>query len=510
MDKNIIIFVAISLFICNFVTIQADKTNSYTTTSISKISSGFGRIRAEIINEETMAQSDVPWSISISGGLFGFIDTTTEGEVDIPAELQTTIRSDIFFGIGPVNIEVTVGNEMKRVTGFCLPFFTIIFPEFNVDLELVAEGLTSPVGATHAGDGSNRLFIFDQTGIIYVVDEGILQNEPYLDISDKLVDLDVTYDERGLLGLAFHPDYESNGRFFVYYSAPKQAPEINHESIVAEYTVSTTPNIADQQSERIILRIDQPEANHNGGQLAFGPDGYLYIGLGDGGGAGDQHGQIGNGQNITSLLGSIIRIDVNGAQPYDIPTDNPFLGEEGADEIFAYGFRNPWKFSFDQGTGKLWAGDVGQDEWEEIDIVEKGGNYGWRILEATHPYDLDLADLLGINLEDLVDPIHEYDHDIGRSITGGFVYRGIENSELVGKYVFGDWSTSFLIPDGKIYYLDEVEPNVYQRFELRPSGSFNRFVLGFGQDESNELYVCVSTSLGPSGSSGEVYRINLQ
>ncbi len=509
MDKKIIVIVAISLLICNFVNIQADTTNSYTTTSISNISSGFARIRTEIINEETMAQNDVPWSISISGGLFGFINTTTEGEIDIPADSKTTIRSDIFFGIGTVIIEVTVGNEIKRVTGFCLNFFTIIFPESNVDLELVADGLTSPVGATHAGDGSDRLFITDQTGIIYVIDQEILQNEPYLNITDKLVDLDVTYDERGLLGLAFHPNYESNGRFFVYYSAPKQESEINHESIIAEYTVSTNPNIAEQESERIILRIDQPEANHNGGQLAFGPDGYLYIGLGDGGGAGDQHGQTGNGQNITSLLGSIIRIDVDGSQPYDIPSDNPFLGGEGADEIYAYGFRNPWKFSFDQVTGKLWVGDVGQDEWEEIDAVEKGGNYGWRILEATHPYDLDLADLLGINLEDLEDPIHEYNHDLGRSITGGFVYRGSENEELVGKYVFGDWSTSFLIPDGKIYYLDEVEPDVYQRFELRPSGSFNRFVLGFGQDESSELYVCVSTSLGPSGSSGEVYKIKL-
>jgi glucose/arabinose dehydrogenase len=359
----------------------------------------------------------------------------------------------------------------------------------------------------HAGDGTNRLFIADQTGIINIIQNDELLETPFLDISDKLVDLDITYDERGLLGIAFHPDYQSNGRFFIYYSAPKTDPEINHESILAEYQVTGDPNIADPLSEQIIYRVDQPEANHNGGQLKFGPDGYLYIGLGDGGGAGDQHGLIGNGQDINTSLGSILRIDVDSGTPYTIPPDNPFVGTDGLDEIYSWGFRNPWKFSFDKQTGDLWVADVGQDEWEEINIVENGENYGWRILEATHPYDLDLADLLGINIEDLAAPIHEYSHSLGKSITGGYMYRGNTSTFLQGKYVFGDWSTSFFIPNGKIYYLEEIEPNTWERFELVPTQSFNRFVLSFGEDEQGELYLCSKTTLGPTGTSGDIRRI---
>ncbi|MBU0497654.1 MAG: PQQ-dependent sugar dehydrogenase [Candidatus Thermoplasmatota archaeon] len=334
---------------------------------------------------------------------------------------------------------------------------------------------------------------------------------PFLDLSDKLATVNPMYDEKGLLGLVFHPNYSSNGRFFVFYSAPKSGPGVDHESIIAAYQVSTNPNVADLDSEQVILRVDEPEGNHNGGQLAFGPDGYLYIGLGDGGGAGDQHGTIGNGQNISVLLGKILRIDVDSGSPYAIPADNPFVGSDGGDEIFAYGFRNPYRFSFDQMTGDLFVADVGQDEWEEIDIVISGGNYGWRILEGTHPYDLALATLLGINLSSLEAPIHDYSHDVGHSIIGGYVYRGSASADLMGKYVFGDWSTGFFVSNGKLFYLNETQPGVWERVEFQMDGDkpLQRSVLSFGVDEAGEIYVCTTRTIGSLRATGEVWQITV-
>ena len=475
---------------------------------IGKVTGGFARINAEILNIGDSDISNVEWSTSISGGFIGGITKANSGIISLLLSNDAEVVSSApIIGFGRITIHITANDIDKTVNGFIFLFFIKIFPELSVEFETVASDLTSPVGIAHADDGSNRLFIVDQTGIINIVENDKFVAEPFLDISDKLVTLDPTYDERGLLGLAFHPDYEENGRFFIYYSSAKEGPGINHESILAEYHVSENSNVADMSSEIILYRVDQPEANHNGGQLAFSPDGYLYIGLGDGGGAGDDHGIIGNGQNINTSLGSILRIDVDSGSPYGIPDDNPFVGEDGLDEIYSWGFRNPWKFSFDRDSGDFWVGDVGQDEWEEIDIVEKGENYGWRILEGTHPYDLDLADLLGIDIETLAAPVHEYSHSVGKSITGGYVYRGSLSSELSGKYVFGDWSTSFFIPNGKFYYLDDVGSGVFERFELSPSQSFNRFVLSFGEDEQGELYVCSKTTLGPTGDSGDVRRL---
>jgi glucose/arabinose dehydrogenase len=362
---------------------------------------------------------------------------------------------------------------------------------------------------TNAGDGSNRLFVGEQTGTIFIIENGILLSTPFLDLSEKIVNVNRIYDERGLLGLVFHPEYEDNGRLFVYYSAPKSSTGIDHESIVAEYHVSADPNRADPSSEQVLFRVDQPEANHNGGQLAFGPDGFLYIGLGDGGGAGDQHGTIGNGQDINTTLGKILRIDVDSSSPYAIPSDNPYVGENGLDEIYALGFRNPYKFSFDRGTGRLFVADVGQDVWEEIDIVENGGNYGWRILEGNHPYDLALAELLGINISALQPPVRDYSHNIGRSIIGGYVYQGTQYPDLVGKYVFGDWSTDFVKPDGRLYYLDEIQPNEWKRFEFKldTDKPLKRFILGFGEAENGELYVLTTKIMGSLFPSGEVWHI---
>ncbi len=365
-----------------------------------------------------------------------------------------------------------------------------------ITLQLIATDLTSPVEGVHAGDGSNRLFIVEQIGRIRVYQNGAVLPEPFLDIQDRVVRLNAGYDERGLLGLAFHPRYKENGLFYVYYSAPGGPG--NHQSIVAEYRVSPAdPNRADRE-ERILMTIDEPESNHNGGRLAFGPDGMLYIGLGDGGGAGDQHGTIGNGQDINTLLGSILRIDVEGGLPYGIPPGNPFVGQEGRDEIWAYGLRNPWKFSFDRGGGhRLFCADVGQDEFEEINLIVRGGNYGWRVMEGFHCFNPSQdCDTTGKIL-----PIAEYSHAVGISVTGGYVYRGGRYPSLYGKYIFGDYRN-------KLFYLEEIDSSVWQmaQFRVQNPPPF-LYVLGFAEDEAGELYLLSSQNSGPTNNSGAVYQI---
>jgi glucose/arabinose dehydrogenase len=475
---------------------------------ITNVSGGFGKIQVKLKNNDQNELNDIDWDISISGGLLNKINSNNNGVINSLAGGDSyIIESNFIIGFGDIKIFIVVDGVEKIFNGNIFLFFISIKPEKTIDFVTIADGLTSPVAMAHSNDNSGRLFVADQTGKIYVIKDDELLNEPFLDITDKVVDLDTVYDERGLLGITFHPDFDENGRFFVYYSSEKNGENINHESILSEFKVSIEdPNIADPDSERKILRIDQPEANHNGGQLAFGKDGYLYVGLGDGGGAGDVHGNIGNGQDINTILGSIIRLDVDGDEPYVIPSDNPFVGTEGIDEIFAWGFRNPWKFSFDSESDELFVADVGQDNWEEIDIVEKGINYGWRIMEANNPYDIDLADILNIDIETLGKPIYEYNHDVGKSITGGYVYRGTESEEMFGKYIFADWSTSFVRADGKIYYIEESN-GIWERYELVPSDAFNRFILSLGEDENGELYLLSKTTLGPSGNSGDVRKI---
>jgi glucose/arabinose dehydrogenase len=410
-----------------------------------------------------------------------------------------------------------------------------------IGLDLVADGLTSPVYATHAGDGSGRLFIVDQIGTIRILDaDGTLLPTPFLDLTGVIVAVNPFFDERGVLGLAFHPDYSRNGRLFVRYSAPRSGDPSEpcfgssrgcHEEVLAEFHVSADPNVADP-SGSILFRIDEPQFNHDSGQVAFGPGErkLLYFTLGDGGGAHDgladsppSHGPIGNGQNIETNLGAILRIDVDSpADPglaYAIPADNPFAAGPGADEIYAYGMRNPYRFSFDDGPGgdgRLFLGDVGQNLFEEINIVEKGGNYGWVIREGFNCFDpfnpssppATCPDT-GPMGEPLLDPIAEYDHSDGIAVIGGFVYRGSAFRALVGKYVFGDFSRGFFEPGGRLFWLD-AEGALSDIFEFRlapddaPLGSF---LLGFGEDERGELYVTTSGMLGPMGSSGSVWRI---
>lgn len=402
----------------------------------------------------------------------------------------------------------------------------------NVGLELVADGLVSPVHLSVAPDGSGRRFVVDQAGLVRIITpDGALRDQPFLDLRDRMVDLNPFFDERGLLGLAFHPQFADNGRLFVYYSAPLRpgGPDgFNSTSHISEFTVSASdPNRAEPDSERIILQVDQPQANHNAGDLHFGPDGFLYIVLGDGGGANDnQFGHTpgrGNGQDATNLLGSLLRIDVDGGDPYGIPADNPFVGTDGRDEIFAYGFRNPYRFTFD--GDDLYVADVGQNLFEEVNLVEPGGNYGWNVREATHCFDPDnpneppatcprVGPLFG---DPLLDPIVEYGNlsgnpeGIGVAVVGGRVYHGSELPQLRGRYVFGDWSTSFTQPDGTLLVAKPRPAGLWKLQELavegRPGGRIGHFVTGFGQDAAGEMYVLTSDTTGPSGETGLVYRL---
>jgi glucose/arabinose dehydrogenase len=341
-------------------------------------------------------------------------------------------------------------------------------------LELVTEDLRHPIGLTPAGDGSGRLFVNERDGAVRVIGpDGALQDRPFVDLSDRID----AGGERGLLGLAFHPDFATNRRLFVHYSRAGDG-----STVVSELTASADLQTADPDSERVLFTVPDPFVNHNGGQLAFGPDGYLYIGLGDGGGGGDP---LQNGQNADVLLGKILRIDVDaqdGGRGYGIPTNNPF-GPGGANpgggrpEIWAVGLRNPWRFSFDPDGGDLYIGDVGQGSWEEIDRQPAdsagGENYGWNVMEGRHCFGGD-CDQSGF-----VKPIAEYSHDLGCSVTGGYVYRGTAQPELQGVYVFGDYCS------GIIFTL-QVDEGTIDPKRVLDSGLG---ISSFGTDENGEIYV---------------------
>lgn len=403
-------------------------------------------------------------------------------------------------------------------------------PEADVALQLVAEGFNSPVALVSPPDGSGRRFVVDRVGVIYIVtpDDELLE-EPFLDVRGHMVELRPSFDERGLLGLAFHPDYARNGRFYVYYSAPKRASapaNWDHTSRVAEFTASANdPNRADAGSERVLLEVDQPQFNHNAGGLAFGPDGYLYISVGDGGAGNDAgigHGPHGNAQDVNVLLGKILRIDVDRGWPgYGIPWDNPFVGKDGRDEIYAWGFRNPFRISFDRAGGhELFVADVGQELWEEVNIVTGPGNYGWRIKEGTHWFDpsrpteiITEGPLLGPRGEVLRDPVIEYRNTKlpgaegpGISIIGGFVYRGSLLPELYGKYVFADWSKNFGDGSGSVMAAGPSS-SWGELWPWRVLMDLDFFVVGMGEDSDGELYVLTTDNTGPVGTTGKVHRI---
>jgi len=432
----------------------------------------------------------------------------------------------------------------------------------TVELEQVAGGLTHPVGLETADEEADRRFVLDQTGQIYVHTEDGLREEPFLDVSDRLFAEDLGapelggYDERGLLGLAFHPDFRENRRFYVRYSAPvldETPDEYDHTEVLSEFEATEDLRSGDPDSERRILTFPSPQLNHNSGQIAFGPDdGYLYVGMGDGGGANDTGlGHVddwydgndgGNGQDVTqNLLGGIHRIDVDAAagdESYGIPDDNPLVDAAGRGEYYAWGFRNPWRMTFND--GELFVGDLGQNLYEEVDVVEKGGNYGWNVREGTHGFSaadpVDVpddrpsetpADVRGG--EPLLDPIIEFEHRKtttavidGNSVIGGYVYgtlpggtteAGDAMAPLEGKYVFGNWSNrGFAEPDGGLFAATEPDDGdgLWSLEELRVAGreggELGEFVQSFGRGRDGQLYVLTTEEAAVTGDTGKVYR----
>lgn len=340
-----------------------------------------------------------------------------------------------------------------------------------------------PLRILHPGDQTNRLFVVEQRGVISVFenDPDTEQSSPFLNLENRVND---SGNEQGLLGLAFHPDFESNGYFYVNYTAASPG-----RTVISRFSTSDgNPNEANPDSELILLTYEQPFSNHNGGHLEFGPDGYLYISSGDGGSGGDPQN---NGQDRSTLLGALLRIDVDNPQngnAYGIPSDNPFIDNDQGyrEEIYAWGLRNPWRFSFDADTGDLWAADVGQNSRESIYIIENGNNYGWNILEGSACYPSgDSCDKTGLE-----QPLFEYSHTSGdRSVTGGYVYRGDKWPGLEGLYIYGDFIS------GRIWALDTSDPGNPVNTELIDT-SLN--ISSFGTDQNNELYLCAFN--------GQIYR----
>jgi glucose/arabinose dehydrogenase len=431
----------------------------------------------------------------------------------------------------------------------------------RIKLETVATGLTAPVWGITAPGAPGRLFVVDQPGTLWAVDIATGSKSVFLDVSPRLVTLGVfgpdSFDERGFLGVAFAPDYQTSGLVYTYTSEPVNgaadfstmppAETADHQSVVAEWHVpnpSAAASVVDTASRRELVRIDKPQFNHNAGALNFGPDGRLYVSLGDGGGADDSdgetfisgepaggsivtigHGLNGNGQNTGVVLGKILRIDPLGSNStngkYGIPADNPFVGQAGfLGEIFAYGLRNPFRFSFDTLTGALYAGDVGQNELEEVDVITKGGNYGWRYKEGRFFFGSDGA-LPGYVAKinpgvpaGLIDPVAEYDHNEGLAVIGGFVYRGTRIPRLVGHYVLGDFARTFTA-DGRLFYLRRrelvqglrIRGSSIAEFRIQGQTALNLALLGFGQDASGEVYVLANSSGVPFDATGVVLRI---
>src|SRR5215469_504156 len=376
---------------------------------------------------------------------------------------------DLYVRLGVMLLGASLINGCSSNSSLPPPSPSPAGPPPPLTLNPVGSGLTNPVDLQFPNDGTGRLFVVQQPGSIRIGNNGTLLATPFLDITSK-----VNFSgEMGLLGLAFHPQFTQNHKFYVHYDHMVGS---QIQSVIAEYQISAAdPNQADPASERVLLTVNQPFGNHKGGQIAFGPDGFLYIGLGDGGSEGDPQG---NGQNLQTLLAKMLRIDVDhtssGLQ-YAIPADNPFANGGGLPEIWAYGLRNPWRFSFERGTGRLFVGDVGQNKYEEIDILQRGGNFGWNVMEGMHCFNPPT----GCNMMSLVLPIAEYDHTEGDAVMGGYVYKGTAIPNLPGAYIFSDFGS------GTIWELTESS-GTWTRTKLLSS---NRNVSSFGQDVAGEIYV---------------------
>jgi glucose/arabinose dehydrogenase len=405
----------------------------------------------------------------------------------------------------------------------------------KVDMQLVADGLTSPIGVVASPDNTGRLFVLDQVGKIWIIDQtGNKLSTPFIDVTSTMVALSASYDERGLLGLAFHPQFATNHKFYVYYQLPPRTG--NNLSRISEFQASASDaNVADMSSEKILLELDDLQSNHNGGTLAFGADGFLYISIGDGGGANDvATGHVpdwytanagGNGQDIeANLFGNILRIDVDNGSPYGIPADNPFVGKDGLDEIYAYGFRNPFRMSFDMGGNHdLIAGDAGQGLYEEIDLVTKGGNYGWNVKEgracfnaADNTTTMPSCPSMDNFNNPLIDPVvvvNNASNPQGGSaltIIGGNVYRGTVIPEYQGKYIFGSFGQGSGTPDAELFISTPAGQTDWGFKEINLTNHPNDigyYLKGFGQDNNGEIYLTVSSNMGPSGTTGKVFKL---
>jgi len=457
------------------------------------------------------------------------------------AALTPAQVADLLAGKWYVNVHSTAfpngeirGQVAPAALGNPIP---VPIPTGSVRVQLVpvAVGLTAPLYGTSAPGQPGQLYVVDQAGTLWRIDLATGTKTAFLDVSARLVPLGAfgpnTFDERGFLGVAFDPAYATNGRLYTFTSEPfdPNSPAAdfpatvpawtpNCQNVVAEWTV---PNPADPNSlpgaRRELFRLDKPQFNHNGGGLAFGPDGLLYVSIGDGGNADDQgagHSCGGNGQNTSVVWGKILRIDPLGTNSvnghYGIPADNPFVAGGGLPEIYAYGLRNPWRFSFDTSSGQLYCADVGQNDVEEIDVIVKGGNYGWRWKEGSFSFHFNgdqpgyVSNVPQAWPAGLIDPVAEYDHDEGTAIIGGFVYRGGALAALAGRYVFGDYARTFN-NDGRLFYLDAG--NAVQEFQLVGQAALGLSLLGFGQDAGGTLYALGNTTGIPFGTTGVVLRI---
>ncbi len=403
----------------------------------------------------------------------------------------------------------------------------------KIKLEPLVSGVNTPLAMVQPA-GDDRKFVIEQNGRIRIIDkDGNLGATPFLDIRNLIVDLHHDFDERGLLGLAFHPDFKSNGKFYVAYSGHLDYDSDlgkmlwwSHTNTVAEFTVSKDdPDTADPNSKRVIHRLDWPQFNHNGHWIGFGPDGMLYISAGDGGYANDwgigHNVTEGNGQDLTDKHGKILRIDVNKSADgnnYAIPADNPFVGnDDAASEIWAYGLRNPWRCSFDTAGGDLICADVQQNSFEEVDVIAKGGNYGWRKKEGTHCFDYQKPDDHPATCDSagMIDPILEYknctaqpDGCLGISVTGGYVYNG-SHAAWKGKYIFGDWSKSFAEKDGQIFIGSKGSDGKWSMEVAEVVGMDGKkpYILAFAQDSGGEVYALTSITTGPNGSLDTIYKV---
>jgi glucose/arabinose dehydrogenase len=443
-------------------------------------------------------------------------------DADILARVNTTNLSR--FGAAALAALISLGEVSAAEAGK------------GFSLKTFAEGFVSPTAMAPI-PGTKKVIVADQAGVAYVVDEaGKRAEQPFLDVRPRLTKLTPGFDERGLIGFALHPKFSENKTFFVVYSAPKRstAPESwDHTMVLSRFTANADGLTAKGDSEKVLLGIDKPFFNHNGGTILFGPDGYLYFATGDGGHRNDQDDKAkprgrppeGNAQNLQNHMGKILRIDVDKGETYSVPQDNPFVGKSAKPEIWAYGLRNPWRISFDRGGNhELFAADVGQDAFEEVNIIVKGGNYGWNIREGFHcfnPVDpkKPLAECPdhGANGDKLIDPILEYKNLNSRapdaqgiSITGGYVYRGKALPQWQGKYIFADWSRTWVKADGVLFAATKGSDGKWTWEKITPAShaaGMSFYITGFGEDAEGELYIFTNNSNSIVGSSGKVLKI---